>query len=362
MKILALGATGAIGSQLAVMLTESGHDLSITSRQARPSTNGVTYIKGDAQNDIFLKGLMRDSWDVIVDFMVYDTEAFRRRVHLFLGGVTQQYVFISTARVFSDSESPLTEQSPRLLDTCEDKRYLATTEYALSKARQEDLLRSSGKKNWTIIRPYITFGEGRLQLGTLEKECWLYRALQGRSIVFCDPLMEKLTTLTDSADVASMMGVLLGHSAALGEDYNLTGARTVTWGEVLSVYLDELEAKIGRRPRVLLQELNEFYEGASSIPQLIYDRMYNRRFDPSKIGEIFDMSTVVDPLDALRTRLCSQLANRNGFRAVDWRGEALRDRALPEHARLNEITGLKPTLRYLGYRHIPLNMIKRMKK
>ena len=61
------------------------------------------------------------------------------------------------------------------LITYKDEEYLKTDEYALSKARQEDILHRSGKNNWTVIRPYITYSEIRLQLGVLEKELWLYR-------------------------------------------------------------------------------------------------------------------------------------------------------------------------------------------
>ena len=72
----------------------------------------------------------------------------------------------------------------RLLDVSHDSIYLKTDEYALAKARQEDILRKSGKNNWTIIRPYITYSESRLQLGVLEKEAWLYRALKGFQEMF----------------------------------------------------------------------------------------------------------------------------------------------------------------------------------
>ena len=65
-----------------------------------------------------------------------------------------------------------------------DEEYLNTDEYALSKARQENILHEAGCNNWTIISPYITFSETRLQLGVLEKEDWLWRAINGYSIVF----------------------------------------------------------------------------------------------------------------------------------------------------------------------------------
>ena len=60
----------------------------------------------------------------------------------------------------------ITEESERLLDTSIDQDFLSTDEYSLTKARQEDILQSSKQKNWTIIRPYITYGTSRLQLGT----------------------------------------------------------------------------------------------------------------------------------------------------------------------------------------------------
>ncbi|MAB04949.1 MAG: epimerase [Rhodobacteraceae bacterium] len=359
MKILALGATGAIGGQLADILAEAGHKIHVTTRQARPVDGSITYIRGNARNDAFLADVLRARWDVIVDFMVYDTPTFRRRVDALLDA-TDQYLFISTGRVFADSKTPLTEGSPRLLDACEDKAYLATEEYALTKARQEDLLRDSGRTNWTIVRPYITFGEGRLQLGTLEKESWLYRACQGRGIVFCKPLMDRLTTMTDGADVAAMLAALVGNRQALGEDYNLTGAEAVTWGEVLGLYLDELERHLGRRPDVLLQDLETFCQAVKIVPQVTYDRMYDRRFDPHKIAAHYDMSQLADPLPALAGRLRSQLSSSGTFGTLDWRNEALRDKATHEHARLGEIRGTKPKLRYIGYRHIPMKAINRM--
>lgn len=55
-------------------------------------------------------------------------------------------------------------------------KILSIDEYAITKAHQENLLINSKNKNWTIIRPYITYSEQRLQLGTFEKEDWLYRA------------------------------------------------------------------------------------------------------------------------------------------------------------------------------------------
>lgn len=52
---------------------------------------------------------------------------------------------MSSSRVYADSQTPITENSPRLLDVYKEEEYLKTDEYALSKARQEDILHRSGK-------------------------------------------------------------------------------------------------------------------------------------------------------------------------------------------------------------------------
>lgn len=350
MKILALGATGAIGRELIEVLAPHQHEIHVTTRRPLPPRGNVTYIQGNAQEDAFLHQVLRENWDVIVDFMVYDTSTFRRRVDILLGS-SGQYVFTSTARVFSDVRGLITERSPRLLDVSQDAAYMASDEYALTKARQEDLLRASALKNWTIIRPYITFGEGRLQLGTLEKEGWLYRALNGRSIVFCDELMDKWTTVTDGSDVARMIAVLLGRPDALGEDYNLAGPNPVKWSLVLDVYLETIEKYWGCRPDVVLQDLASFCRSAASLPQVIYDRVYDRRFDATKIGNLLDLNSLTDCFSALRSRLLAQLADAR-FLPIDWRAEAKRDKATGEHTALREVRGARSKLKYLYYRHV----------
>ena len=148
----------------------------------------IKYIQGNAKQIDFLEDLLsKRSWDCIVDFMVHTESNLKVLLPKILNN-TKQYIFISSARVYSQSEIPITEDTPRLLDVSTDKEYLKTNEYALAKAREENLLFNSGKKNFTIIRPSITYNTHRLQLGVLEKENWLYRALQGRGIVFSEDL------------------------------------------------------------------------------------------------------------------------------------------------------------------------------
>ena len=227
MKVLVLGGTGAIGNHLVRLLSGSGIETYITSRKYRNSEGNVHYFQGNAHDLRFLENILKKDWDVIVDFMVYTTISFKERVGALLNA-TKQYVFLSSARVYADCATPIHENSPRLLDVSQDKRFLSTDEYSLAKARQEDILRNTGENNWTIIRPYITYSENRLQLGVLEKEEWLYRALHGRTIVFSEDINSKATTLTYGLDVANGIMAVIGNHSTFGEVFNVTTKDSIT--------------------------------------------------------------------------------------------------------------------------------------
>ena len=172
MDILILGGTGAMGVPLVAILKKEGHELYVTSRRKMTSEENLHYIQGNAKDPVVFTSLLNRKYDVIIDFMVYSTDELERRLPELLSH-TGQYCFFSSSRVCAESKKPITEDSPRLLDACTDQEYLYTDEYALAKAREENLLRKSQERNWTIIRPYITYNDYRLQLGVYEKENWL---------------------------------------------------------------------------------------------------------------------------------------------------------------------------------------------
>lgn len=350
MRILLLGGTGAMGVHLTSVLSDRGDKVVVTSRIQRESKGSVKYFKGNAKDINFLRKILQERCDAIVDFMVYSEDEFKERVDLFLNS-TFQYIFLSSARVYDDSREPLIESSPRLLDSSLDTEFLATNEYSLSKARQEDLLHLSNYKNWTIIRPYITYGEERLQLGTLEKENWLYRALNGRSIVFLDDMKEHLTTLTYSLDVASGIAKLIGNQKSFGEIYNITSGQASKWSEIITVYLDILEEKLGYSPNVIYQDLSDFLDWNPGKYQIMYDRLFDRKFDNTKINKVVDTKEFIHVKDGLSKSLDKFLSNPK-FKHINWKNEAIKDRYAKEKTSLKEIMGLKQKIKYLMFRYI----------
>lgn len=347
MNILVLGGTGAMGSYLVELLSQQGHRITVTSRSRSDETTRVRYVKGDAHDPRFLDPILASQqWSAIVDFMVYSTDAFKERAKGLLTA-TSQYVFLSSSRVYAESNVPLTEELPRLLDVSSDLTYLSGDEYALSKARQENILFKSTHSNWTVIRPYITFSDERLQLGVMEKEDWLFRALNNRTIVFSRDIFGRLTTLTYGEDVARGIVSIIGQSAALGEAFHITSPLSVRWSDVLETYLSTLQAHRTLTPKIVLADLPLFMKTHPAKYQTIYDRLYDRTFNCKKINRFIDTDQFKDPLTSLKSCLEAFL-EKPCFKPINARYEALKDHYTHEQTPLSEFSGLKPKLRYLA--------------
>ena len=338
-----------MGIHLIKLLSEDANNyITVSSRRNHPNKENLSYVQGNAHDIVFLSQLLKKKYDIIVDFMNYRTDEFRERYQLLLSSC-HQYIFLSSSRVYANSEEPIKEDSPRLLDIVEDAVYLASDEYALAKARQENMLFDASSTNWTIIRPYITYSENRLQLGVMEKEEWLYRALHKRSIVFSKDIAPHTTTLTYGCDVARAMAALIGRKGAEGEAFHITSSESIRWAEVFDIYLQVLEKKKGKRPVFFMtdQVVNSQYRKY----QVEYDRLFNRRFDNSKIGNFIDLSTFVSPRKGLPFCLES-LCKHSVFRSINWSQEAKYDSLTHERVSLQEIPTIKQKVKYFLYRYI----------
>ncbi len=309
----------------------------------------IRYMTGDAHEAGFIKSVLENGYDAVVDFMVYGSEEFRDRLPLLLGS-TGQYLFFSSARVYARSADPLREESPRLLDVCGDRQYLETDEYALAKAREENMLRESCRNNWTIIRPYITYNSRRLQLGVYEKENWLWRALQGRTIVFPRDIAERMTTMTYGPDVAAGVAELIGNPKGLGQIFHITTGEHATWEEILEIYLEVIEERTGVQPKVLMTEDSVGLGRVWNEAQIRYDRLYDRVFDGTKLARVCRNMEFKDLRSGLRECLNAFLEEPEWF-GINWRYEAWADRRAGERTRIGDIVGKRNKLGYVKRRY-----------
>ena len=360
MKVLIFGGTGAMGMPLVQMLAAQGMEVHVTSRKPRNSTHeNIRYICGNAHDITFVDSILKNGYDVLIDFMVYQNQEFKARVHRLLGAV-RQYIFLSSCRVYAETVTPITEDTPRLLDVCKDEEYLKTEEYALAKAREENILFASQEKNWTIVRPSITYNEQRLQLGCDEIQNWLYRALKGKPIVFYQCLADKKTAMTYGGDVAYAISLLVGNPAALGQAIQIASPETASWNDILNIYLEVLESRGIHSHVHILKNAETVADVLGRKWQLKYCRNYNREFDSAKIETICGCKIQYKPIaeglqDCLRAFLDSGV-----MPAAQAHYEAYMDSLTDTRSSLSEFASWKSKAIYCIGRYTPYFDVVRM--
>jgi nucleoside-diphosphate-sugar epimerase len=84
MKILVLGGTGTMGKNLVSLLANQNHQVTVTTRQHRVASEAnIHYVTGNGKELVFLKNLLHNSYDVIIDFLSYSSKEFNQRYKLF---------------------------------------------------------------------------------------------------------------------------------------------------------------------------------------------------------------------------------------------------------------------------------------
>lgn len=280
--ILVLGATGAMAVYLIPELLNKGCKVVGVSLDDAVSNNeNLTYIKADASDIDFLKSLCEQKFDAIFDFMIYNSvEKFRLYYKLFLEN-TRHYIFFSTYRVYA-GDTPITENSKRLLDSKLPDDFQTQYEYSIYKAEEEDLLRSSFYRNYTIVRPAITYSKRRFQLTTLEAAVLIYRMKTGKTVLLPEGAMKKQATMSWAGDVAKMLCAIMLNEKTYGEVYTVSTAEHMTWEEVAKIY-----EEIGGLKYITVDNdtFLDIIAGGSvyAKQQLFYDRCFDRIVDNSKI-------------------------------------------------------------------------------
>lgn len=361
MKILILGGTGAMGAYLTPILACGDNEVFVTTRSERKSeNNNIRYLQGNAHDVSFLCEILKLHYDVIVDFMSYDTEEFRERYHLFLSAAGQ-YIFLSSSRVYADSKTPITEESPRLLDVVDDSIYLQTDEYALAKAHQENMLVASGTGNWTIVRPYITYSNERLQLGIFEKELWLHRVLHGQTVVFPKDMAKHITTLTFGEDAARGIAALVGNQKAHGQTVHITTNETIRWEDVIELYQKVFLGVTGKQMKVkYIDSAQQLRNDLFNQYQIKYDRMLDRKFDNSKIMCLAENNlSFVPPKEGLEKCLRVFLRNPSFRWLPSAKMTAWMDMTAKEKTPLKYFSDWRKRAKYIVGRYTPYFKIKR---
>jgi len=277
-----------MGLYLVPELIQKGYQVDVVALDT-PENNceNLCYIKADAHDIIFLKKLLTRKYDAIIDFLYHNSKEYETNYSLFLEN-TEQYIYLSSYRVYAGDTKPLNEYSKRLTDIPEivaDKTFMKTDDYALMKIRTEDILLNSKYRNYTILRPAITFSKNKFQLMSLEADYVLRRAYQHKAVVLPREAMEKECCMTWAGDVAKMLSRLFFNEKAIGEIFIVGTAEHHPWRYIADCYKQAVGLKLVESSREEFFRIvsNNADEYNAAKWRLDLDRMYDRMVDNSKI-------------------------------------------------------------------------------
>ncbi|NJL84073.1 MAG: NAD-dependent epimerase/dehydratase family protein [Chloroflexaceae bacterium] len=215
MRILIMGGTRFIGVYLTKILVAAGHEVVLFNRGHHPvPVAGVGQIVGDRQDPQQLKDkLSGESFDVVFDNNGRELRDTQPLVEIFQGRL-QHFVYVSSAGVYLASEQlPHREGDP--VDPKSRHR---------GKHETEAFLADSGIP-WTSVRPTYIYGPRNYN----DLEAWFFdRIVRDRPLPIPGNGLH-ITQLGHVLDLAKAMAAILGNPQAIGQIYNVSGDRYVTF-------------------------------------------------------------------------------------------------------------------------------------
>ncbi len=285
-KVLLIGGGGTLGTYTAQELLKLGHEVDVICLEDKVSDNrNLTFYKGHATQEYLETLLATKHYNGIVNFIHYPEVDEYKPIHKLLSEHTEHLIFLSSYRVYADLENPITENAPMLLDVTDDKEFLETEKYAISKAKAEKFLRNeSGTNNWTIVRPVISFSALRFDLVICSGQKIIEKTKAGDPVI----LPKQAKQLVAGVDWAGNSGKLIAHllfkEEALQEAFTISSAPNITWGQVADMYTDLIGTSFEWVDTETFWQRGE--EDESKKYMLMYDRFFDRTIDNSKVLQV----------------------------------------------------------------------------
>jgi hypothetical protein len=154
-------------------------------------------------------------------------------------------------------------------------------------------------------------------------------------------MLDRHTTMTWAGDVGNMITSLLFYSGAMSETFNVCTNATRTWREIGEIYRSTIGLII--HP----VDIKSYISLGLNRYQVIYDRMFNRICDNTKICNIthIDSNKLLTPEVGIKHSISASCYNLSSFSRIQGRMDKI--------SQINRITSarsLKDAIKYLvGY-------------
>jgi UDP-glucose 4-epimerase len=215
MRILIMGGTRFIGVYLTKILVEQGHEVVLFNRGNKPApVEGVKQIHGDRTDASQLKEkLSQEQFDAVFDNNGRELSDTQPLAEIFKDRV-QHFVYMSSAGVYLKSDQlPHVEGDP--VDPKSRHKGKHETEAYLTQLGLP----------WTSIRPTYIYGPQNYN----DLEAWFFdRIVRDRPIPIPGNGVH-ITQFGHCQDLAKAMAAVLGNDTAVGQIYNVSGDRYVTF-------------------------------------------------------------------------------------------------------------------------------------
>lgn len=210
-----MGGTRFIGVYLTKILVEQGHEVVLFNRGNRPApAEGVQQIQGDRTDPNQLKEkLSQEQFDAIFDNNGRELSDTQPLAEIFKNRC-QHFVYMSSAGVYLKSD-----QMPHIEGDAIDPK-------SRHKGKHEtEAFLAQLSLPWTSIRPTYIYGPQNYN----DLEAWFFdRIVRNRPIPIPTHGLH-ITQLGHVRDLASAMTAVLGNTQAVGQIYNVSGERYVTF-------------------------------------------------------------------------------------------------------------------------------------
>lgn len=239
MNILLIGGSGILSSEITYCLTANGSNVYTLNRGNRVTLldSKANLIKTDVRLERVEEIRAKISgirFDAVIDFISFHKAQLEKSLK-YCEGLYRQFIFISSATVYKTGDLEIKENFEVGNDNWK---------YAQDKIECEKYLKTyfEGKPEaYTIIRPYVTYGQTRFPYALLPAEHWsfAYRLKNQLPVILWDG-GEAVCTLTHSKEFAKAVVGLINNEHAYNEAFHITSDFHYTWKQVLDITSEAL--------------------------------------------------------------------------------------------------------------------------